>query len=180
MMMKHTACILVSLTAWTAWVAAPAACAAHKLEPEAREMAALFKKTDPGLQKFFDEARGYAIFPGVGKGAIGIGGAHGRGLVYEKDKLVGEASLSQITVGFQLGGQSYAELIFFETDSALKAFKESRVAFSAQISAVAAAEGASRNAKYQQGVAVFTLAKGGLMYEASIGGQKFKFKAVEE
>jgi lipid-binding SYLF domain-containing protein len=178
--MKHTVFVLLLLGAWGAWVAAPAARAAHKLEPEAKEMVALFKKTDPGLQKFFDEARGYAIFPGVGKGAVGIGGAHGRGLVYEKDKLVGEASLSQITVGFQLGGQSYAELIFFETESALKAFKESRVAFSAQISAVAAAEGASRNAKYQQGVAVFTLAKGGLMYEASIGGQKFKFKAVEE
>jgi lipid-binding SYLF domain-containing protein len=92
---------------------------------------------------------------------------------------VGEASLTQVTVGFQLGGQAYAELIFFETQSALDSFKSSQFALSAQASAVAAAEGASANAKYQLGVSVFTLARGGLMYEASVGGQKFKFQAVK-
>ncbi|MBN2507694.1 MAG: hypothetical protein JXQ71_13475 [Verrucomicrobia bacterium] len=179
-MNTHIRLLLWPLAAAVACIASSPARAAHRLEADAKDAIALFKKTDSGLQKFFDEARGYAIFPGVGKGAIGIGGAHGRGLVYEKDKLVGETSLSQITVGFQLGGQSYAELIFFETDRALSDFKQGKFAFSAQVSAVAAAEGASRNAKYQLGVAVFTLAKGGLMYEASIGGQKFKFKPINE
>ena len=185
-MNKHFCFTLWTMVGVAAAITGNPAWAAHKLEPEAKEAIELFKKADANLQKFFDEAKGYAVFPGVGKGAFGVGGAHGRGLVYQKEKdqgaakLVGEASLSQITVGLQLGGQSYAELIFFETDSALKDFKESRLAFSAQVGAVAAAEGASRNAKYQQGVAVFTLAKGGLMYEASIGGQKFKFKPITE
>jgi len=99
--------------------------------------------------------------------------------VYEKGALIGTASLTQVTIGLALGGQSYAELIFFETPEAFDSFKKSELAFSAQVSAVAAAEGASSNAKYQLGVAVFTLTKGGLMYEASLGGQKFKFKPAK-
>jgi len=145
---------------------------------EAQAAIALFLKADPGLQKFLESAVGYAVFPDVTKGAIGIGAAHGGGCVYEKGALVGTASLTQVTLGLALGGQSYAELIFFETQEALDSFKKSELAFSAQVSAVAAAEGASSNAKYQLGVAVFTLARGGLMYEASLGGQKFKFKPV--
>ena len=154
--------------------------AADKEEKEVQQTIEMFKKADPDLKKFFDEATGYAVFPGVGKGAIGIGGARGKGLLYEKGKLIGEATLSQVTVGFQLGGQSYAELIFFETKESLDSFKESEFAFSAQVSAVAATEGASKNAKYEHGVAVFTIAKGGLMYEASVGGQKFKFKPIKK
>lgn len=136
----------------------------------------LFKKSDSGLKKFFDKSEGYVVFPSIAKGAVGIGGAHGKGQVFEKGKVIGEASVSQATIGFQLGGQVYAEVIFFEGKDELESFKKSELAFSAQVSAVAAAEGASANAKYQNGVAVFTLAKGGLMYEASVGGQKFKFK----
>ncbi len=150
-----------------------------KMKKEVQETIALFQKTDPGLKKFFNKSKGYAVFPGIGKGAFGVGAAHGNGLVYEKGKLIGETSMTQVTIGFQLGGQSYAEVIFFDSEPALSDFKESKLAFSAQVSAVAAAEGASANAKYQQGVAVFTLAKGGLMYEASIGGQKFKFKPIK-
>lgn len=178
--MKQTRSLSAGLLAVLVLISAPfAAVAATPMETEATDTIALFKKTDPSLQKFFDASVGYAVFPGIGKGAMGIGGAHGKGLVYEKGKVVGEATLSQITVGFQLGGQSYAELIFFETEGALNDFKASQLAFSAQVSAVAAAEGASRNAKYQQGVAVFTIAKAGLMYEASVGGQKFKFKPLK-
>lgn len=145
---------------------------------ESQEAVAAFLKADPGMKKFFDGAVGYAVFPDVTKGAFGIGAAHGGGCVYEKGALTGTASLTQVTIGLALGGQSYAELIFFETPEAFESFKKSELAFSAQVSAVAAAEGASSNAKYQLGVAVFTLAKGGLMYEASLGGQKFKFKPV--
>lgn len=139
----------------------------------------LFKSTDPDMAKWFANAIGCAVFPSVTKGAIGIGAAHGTGEVFEKSKLIGSVSLTQVTIGFQLGGQEYAEVIFFENKETLDQFKNSKLAMSAQVSAVAAAEGASADAKYQQGVAVFTIAKGGLMFEASVGGQKFKFKPLE-
>ena len=146
-----------------------------EMQKEVKEAISLFKKQDPGMENFFRTARGYIVFPGVTKGAIGIGAAHGSGLVYEKGRLVGEAGLTQITIGAQLGGQSYSEVVFFETEGALENFKRGNLAFSAQVSAVAAASGASATAKYDQGVAVFTLARSGLMYEASVGGQKFSF-----
>jgi lipid-binding SYLF domain-containing protein len=139
----------------------------------------LFKSTDSDMALWFANATGYAIFPSITKGAIGIGAAHGTGEVFEKGKLIGSASLTQVTIGLQLGGQEYAEVIFFENKETLDQFKQSKFAMSAQVSAVAAAEGASSDAKYQQGVVVFTIAKGGLMFEASVGGQKFKFKPLE-
>jgi lipid-binding SYLF domain-containing protein len=136
-----------------------------------------FKKKDPGISKFFEGAVGCAVFPTVGKGAIGIGGAHGSGELLVDDKAVGKVTLNQVTVGFQFGGQAYAEIIFFEKKNALDGFKNGDFAFAAEASAVALTSGASANAAYRNGVAVFTMAKGGLMYEASIGGQKFSFKA---
>lgn len=139
-----------------------------------------FTKTDPGLKRFFSSAAGYAIFPGVGKGGLVLGGAHGNGLAYERGKLIGRASVTQVTFGAQIGGQEFAEVIFFETPEALARFKTSKLEMSAQLSAVAAAEGASKNAKYVDGVAVFTRAVHGLMAEASIGGQKLKFKDLAE
>ena len=133
-------------------------------------------KSDPGLKKFFDEAAGYALFPTVGKGGIGIGGAYGKGELYEGGQLAGYCTLTQASIGFQLGGQAYTELIFFETQAALDRFKSGNFAFAAQASAVALETGASANAKYTDGVAVFTMAEAGLMYEASIGGQKFSYE----
>lgn len=167
------------------WLGVPGAVAGQKTptladkQKEAEQTIELFKQTDPDLKKFFEEAVGYAVFPTVGKGGIGVAGARGTGLVYQKGKLIGEATLTQVTVGLQLGGQAYSEVIFFQTPEALEAFKAGKFALSAQVSAVAAAEGAAKNAKYQLGVAVFTLAKGGLMYEASVGGQKFKFRPIQ-
>ena len=137
----------------------------------------LARKEDPGLKKFFDEATGYAIFPTVGKGAIGIGGAYGKGELYEGGHLVGYCDLTQVIIGFALGGQAYTELIFFETTTALDSFKSGNFAFAAQASAVALKSGVSANAKYTDGVAVFTMSEAGLMYEASIGGQKFSYQA---
>jgi len=131
--------------------------------------------SDATLEEWFDDAYGYAIFPSVGKGGFGIGGAFGKGEVYEGGDFIGEARLTQGSIGFQLGGQVYIEVIFFEKEANLENFKESQFELSAQASAVAAAEGASVNAKYEHGVAIFTVAKGGLMYEASVGGQKFKY-----
>jgi lipid-binding SYLF domain-containing protein len=152
--------------------------AAEERETEVRRTIEAFQKKDSDLKTFFEDAVGYVVFPTVSKGAAGIGAARGKGLVFEKGALIGEASLTQVTLGVQFGGQTYSELIFLETKEALDSFKANKVALSAQVSAVAAAEGASKNAKYQQGVAVFTMAKGGLMYEASVGGQKFKFTPI--
>jgi lipid-binding SYLF domain-containing protein len=143
---------------------------------EAAETVKLFKKTDPGLDHFFKGSAGYAVFPNVGKGALGIGGAHGPGILYEHGKPVGKTTLTQVTIGLQMGGQAYAEIIFFETDKVLSNFKGGNFEFSGQVSAVAVRAGASANAKYRDGVAVFTATRGGLMFEASIGGQKFSYE----
>ena len=147
---------------------------------QVKETIALLKKTDPGMGEFFKEARGYAVFPTVGKGGVGIGAARGKGLAYEGGKLVGEVTLTQVTVGAQLGGQTYSEVLFLETKETMDSLKQGNFGLSAQVSATAAAAGASANAKYKEGVAVFTMAKGGLMYEASVGGQKFKFIPPEK
>ncbi len=134
-----------------------------------------FKAEDPSMNSFFDEAHGYAVFPTVGKGGIGIGGAYGKGELFEQGEKVGYCDLSQATIGFQLGGQAYSEIIFFQTTSAFSQFRSGNYAFSAQASAIAASAGVSADADYNKGVAVFTMAKGGLMYEVSVGGQKFSF-----
>ena len=112
----------------------------------------------------------------ITKGGLGIGGAGGKGLVFEDYKVIGGASLAQATLGLQAGGQQYMEVIFFEDKAALDRFKEGKIKFSGQASAVALKDGASVDVDYQDGVAVFTKAKGGLMAEASLGGQKFKYK----
>lgn len=148
-----------------------------ELSGKVRTAIDLARKEDPGLKKFFDEAAGYAIFPTVGKGAIGIGGAYGKGELYEGGHLVGYCDLTQASIGLALGGQAYTELIFFETRTALDSFKSGNFAFAAQASAVALKSGISANAKYTDGVAVFTMSEAGLMYEASIGGQKFSYQA---
>lgn len=148
----------------------------EKLLADSKEAKAEFLKADPKMAGLFSKAHGYVILPNVGKGAIGVGGASGNGIVYERAKVIGTARMTQVSIGFQLGGQAYREVIFFETKKDLDRFKENRVEFSAQVSAVAATEGASANAKYVDGVMVFTVQKGGLMYEASVGGQKFKFE----
>jgi lipid-binding SYLF domain-containing protein len=145
---------------------------------EAEGAVAEFKRTDAGMARFFNGASGYAVFPSVGKGGFIVGGARGTGILFEKGKAVGKTSLSQMSVGAQVGGQAYAEVIFFETPASLAQFKRGDFAFSAQMSAVALKSGASANAKYTGGVAVFTQAKGGLMLEMSVGGQKFTYEPL--
>jgi lipid-binding SYLF domain-containing protein len=147
-----------------------------ELVADAEAAKAEFTKTDGKMAGLFSSAYGYVIFPNVGKGAVGVGGASGNGVAYEKGAKVGMAKLKQVSVGFQFGGQAYREVIFFENKEKMDRFKENRVELSAQVSAVAASAGASANAKYVEGVMVFTMQKGGLMYEAAVGGQKFKFE----
>src|SRR5215472_9212109 len=145
------------------------------IRAESQQAVADFIKTDSTLQTFLNNSAGYAIFPSVGKGGFIIGGARGKGLVYEKTNIVGQATMTQASIGAQVGGQSFAEIIFFENPTALEDFKSGKFEMSADVSAVAAAEGASKTADYKKGVAVFTLPKKGLMVQASIGGQKFSF-----
>jgi len=145
--------------------------------------------------KFFNTSYGYAVFPTIGKGGIGLGGAYGSGRVYARDKYVGDTSMAQVTVGFQLGGQAFSQVIFFEDKRAFDEFTGGNFEFGAEASAVAITAGASAKAtttgssagasggqhdantrgSYYRGMATFTVAKGGLMYEASIGGQKFGY-----
>jgi lipid-binding SYLF domain-containing protein len=145
--------------------------------------------------EFFDHAYGYAVFPTIGKGGIGLGGAYGEGRVYAQGVYKGDTSMTQLTVGFQLGGQAYSQMIFFEDARAFREFTSGNFEFGAQASAVAITAGAQAAATttgssagasggqkdattvgtYYKGMAVFSVAKGGLMYEASIGGQKFSY-----
>jgi lipid-binding SYLF domain-containing protein len=146
------------------------------LSEQVTDTIAVMQSRDPNLKTWFDDGSyGYAVFPGVGKGAIGIGGAYGRGEVFEQGKRIGTATLTQGTIGLQLGGQAYSEVVFLKDKRALDMFKGDTLELSAQASAVAIKAGGSADADYDDGVAIFTMAKGGLMFEASVGGQKFDF-----
>lgn len=148
----------------------------EKILKDSEDAKAAFLKDDPSMGELFSSSYGYVILPNVGKGGLGVGGAAGNGAAYQGGTQIGFAKMSQVTIGFQAGGQSYSEVVFFENKEAFDRFKENKIEMSAQVSAVAAAAGASADAKYVDGVSVFTRTKGGLMYEASVGGQQFKFR----
>jgi len=137
------------------------------------------KKADPGIEAFFENAAGYAVFPSVGKGGFVIGGAYGKGLVIVGEKIEGYTSMTQATIGLQAGGQKYAQFIFFKDDVALGHFKRGNFELGAQASAVLVTKGASADASYDKGVAIFTQPAGGLMFEGSVGGQRYKYKPKE-
>jgi lipid-binding SYLF domain-containing protein len=161
------------------------------------DTAALFRNAGAS-SGFFKSSYGYALFPTIGKGGLVVGGAHGTGRVYKNGKYVGDSSMTQLSVGLQAGGQAYSEIVFFEDQRAFDEFTSGNFSFSGNVSAVAITAGASASAGtdgstagasggkkdatttggYQKGVAVFTIAKGGLMYEASVSGQKFSYKAL--
>jgi len=158
---------------------------------------ALFKNAGAS-GTFFASSYGYAVFPTIGKGGLGIGAAHGTGRVYQKGKYIGNTSMTQLSIGLQAGGQAYSEIVFFQDQRAFDEFTSGNFSLSGNVSAVAITAGASASAgtesssagasggkkdaatagTYQKGVAVFTIAKGGLMYEASVSGQKFSYKAI--
>jgi lipid-binding SYLF domain-containing protein len=147
-------------------------------EASSADTLAKFRAKAPELHRYFDNAYGVAIFPRVGKGAAGLGMGYGKGEVYEQNQLVGSASLIHVSAGLQLGGQAYSEIIFFEDRAALDTLKAGNFEFGAQASAVAVTAGVSADASYDDGVAVFTMTKGGLMYEAAVAGQKFNYRAL--
>ncbi len=134
----------------------------------------MLEKT-PKLESFYNESYGYAIFPKITKAGIAFGGAFGKGIVFKDNQIVGSSKLKQASIGLQLGGQQYSEIIFFKNEESFENFTNGKLKFDAQASAVALKEGASIDAAYQDDVAVFTQTKGGLMYEASLGGQHFKY-----
>ena len=146
----------------------------QEYDGKAKQTIKEMKAADPSLQTFFDDAAGYAVIPSVGKGGLGIGGAHGKGILYEGGEVKGMVSMTQLTIGFQAGGQVYSEIIFFKDETALKDFERGNYEMGAEASAVAVTEGASAQANYNSGVAIFTQVKGGLMAAATVGGQKFK------
>lgn len=151
--------------------------AQEKDAKEAQEVTAAITKfkTDADLAKWFDTAYGYAVFPSITKAAVVVGGAAGNGRVFEKGAYVGDVHVTQASIGAALGGESFAEVIFFETKAALDRFKDNKYEMAASMGAVAASSGKSKDAKYADGVAIFTQANKGLMAEISVGGQKFKF-----
>lgn len=143
-------------------------------DAKAQKALADFKKADPKMQRFLDASAGYVVIPTVGKGGLGIGGARGTGVLYEDGKVTALVTLTQLSIGLQAGGQAYSEFIFFEDEATLENFKRGNYELGAQASAVAVTAGASADANFNQGMAIFTKAKGGLMAEAAVGGQKFK------
>jgi lipid-binding SYLF domain-containing protein len=165
-------------------------------EAKYRETLAEFNKS-PLVAQFIKSAYGYAVFPTIGKGGLGIGGAHGTGQVYRGGTVTGKSVMNQLTIGFQAGGQAYSQIVLFENKKAYDEFTGGGFEFGAQATAVAItasanaevgtkgnAAGASgkgdagaQKAEYVNGMAVFTFAKGGLMYEATLGGQKYNFES---
>jgi lipid-binding SYLF domain-containing protein len=147
-------------------------------ESDAARVIAKFKEKDPGLAKVFDQSAGYVVFPTVAKGGFGIGGARGKGYVYQRGRLIGNSTLTQLTIGLQAGGQAYSEVIFLKDDAALQNFERGKLKLDAQASAIALTERVSADLAYRNGVAIVTMAEGGLMYEASVGGQKLSFHPI--
>lgn len=149
-----------------------------ELRSQSAESLRQAEANDPSFAAMIRKSAGYAVFPSIGKGAVGIGGAYGKGDLYENGVLVGYCDMTQGTIGFQLGGQSYTEILVFETADAVQSFKSGKLRFDAQATAVALKSGAGANAKFANGVCVFTMNEAGLMYEASIGGQQFTFQPI--
>ena len=132
-------------------------------------------KVDPGVEAFAKKGYGYAFFPEVAKGGAGIGGAYGRGVVYEQGQHIGYADVTEGSLGLQLGGQTYSELIVFENKAAMDRFKANQFNFGANASAVIAKEGTATSTQFVDGVAVFVKPIGGVMAAAALGGQKFTY-----
>jgi lipid-binding SYLF domain-containing protein len=175
--MRHSAACCLAVVSLLA--SAPASHRAPAAdESDVAAVIAKFKQKDPGLADVFAGSAGYVVFPTVGKGGIGIGGARGKGWVYQGGHLIGRSTLTQVSIGFQFGGQAYSEVVFFKDQAALDNFKLGHLKLDAQASAIALTARASADLAYRNGVAIVTMAKGGLMYEASVGGQKFSFKPL--
>lgn len=146
------------------------------LQTQAQRTIDTFKREDPSLQRFFDQSYAMVVFPEIGKGAVGIGAANGESVVYQNGQVVGYADMTQVTIGAQLGGQKYSEILFIQDEPTFNRFKRGETKFAANASAVIARSGAGRTNDYNHGVAVFVKPISGAMAEAAIGGQTFTFR----
>ncbi len=156
-------------------VAVPLASAEGITSADVKKAIQAFEAKDPSIKERFKSAHGYAVFPDLDKGGIVLAAGGGDGHVFERGKMIGSAKVTQITVGATVGAQKYSEVIFFKDKAALDRFRANKLEFDANASAVASKKGASAAADYREGVAVFTMAKEGMMVEAAVGGQKFTF-----
>jgi lipid-binding SYLF domain-containing protein len=180
--MRRTLTILTALTA-IALAAAMAGCNISPqktegkavLDAQVTEAIAIAKEKDPSIDRFFQGSYGYAVLPKVFKGGIWAGGAYGKGIVYEKGEKIGYCDMSQATLGFTFGGEYFREIVFFWQKPDLDKFKAEEYTFAAQATAVALKEGAAAKADYKDGMAVFATTDKGLMVDASVGGQKFRY-----
>jgi len=189
--MKHRMLIVIAIT----FVHMPTAVQAGATLAECQATVDKFRNLG-NVAEMLAESYGYAVFPNIGKGAIGIGGAGGTGCVFADGEHTGNVSMGQVTIGFQLGGQAYSQIIMFKNADIFQEFTSGQFEFGADATAVALVYGAQAGAStkgvsasagetkgvgaWKHGMAVFTLAKGGLMYEASIGGQKFNYKPLKD
>jgi lipid-binding SYLF domain-containing protein len=153
---------------------------AHTMVDSSKVTVEKFEDKDPDLAGVLNSSAGYVVFPSVGKGALIVGAAYGKGTVYEKGQAVGFADIKQGSVGLQAGGEDFAELIVFRDQEALNKFREGNYALSADASAVALKAGAATNASFKEGVAVFTMTNSGLEAGASVAGQKFEYTPKEQ
>jgi lipid-binding SYLF domain-containing protein len=144
---------------------------------DAECQAAITRGKNAGCSKWLETAHGYAVFPAVGKAGLFVGGAHGKGQVYEQGKVIGYTTITQGTIGLQIGAQSFSEIVFFKDKVALDAFKAGNYEVGAEATAVAAEKGSTAAADYSGGVAIFVFGEGGLMAGAAVGGQKFSYQA---
>ncbi len=145
---------------------------------DARATLVRFVDRDPSLQEWVDHAHGYVVFPSVGKAGFGLGGSYGTGIVFERGEPIGRARSMQGTVGLQIGVQNFSQVIFFQDDASLRTFQRGNFEFSAQATAIVATAGAAATTSYERGVAVFIMGRGGLMAEATVGGQKFEYESL--
>lgn len=154
--------------------------AADDLAAQSQQTIANFQNADSNLKPFMDKSAGYAVFPSVGKGGLIVGGAHGKGLLFENGAVTGQTTLTQGSIGAQIGGETFAQIICFENPTALSSFKNGNFQLGADVNAIALSSSVSKSAPitYTQGVAVFTMAKSGLMAQAAVGGQKFSFEPL--
>ena len=164
----------------TAFTPRPSEAQKDTLEAEAQAAIKRANSIDPGFAAFLDKAYAYVVFPSVGKGGAIVGGAFGRGIVYERGQMIGYAKVEQANIGLQLGGQTYTEIVAFENKAALDRFRSGALKFAANASAVAVKSGAATEAKYQDGIVTFTNPNGGLMFEASVGGQQFGYQPANQ
>ena len=163
--------VLLHMSTWAGWDPARE----QKEKALVEESIAKFKQADSSMKVFFDRAYGYVVFPSIGKGGFIIGGGHGDGWVYEQGRHIGRATVTELTVGAQIGGQSFSEIIFFADKSIFEDFKKGNWELDAQASVIFVKAGASKDASYDHGVAIFTMPRSGLMAEATVGGQKFQY-----